>query len=152
MSKRFKDFTYKANRFIDSLAKRGDEKLNAFFIELAESIQSISRESLKIQEDFGLHEFEKDRLRQENEKLKKCLDLFCNIRINELSCEEVAYLHRIRKGGYYTAKTFFDDLNMIKENEQLIEILYPDIGRKPKNREKLKAANEHLNTKLCKMD
>jgi uncharacterized protein (UPF0305 family) len=152
MSKRFKDFTYKANRFIDSLAKRGDEKLNAFFIELAESIQSLSKESLEVQEDFGLHEFEKDRLRQENEKLKKALDLFCNIRIDELSNLDIAYLHRMRKGNYYTARSFFQDFNMIKENDQLMEILYPDVDRKPKSREELKTANKYLNDKLCKMD
>jgi hypothetical protein len=149
MEKRLKDFTYKTNRFIDSLVKRGDKKLNEFFFDIAESMQGITKEAEIVESEFGMHEFEKDRLRQENEKLKKCLDLFCNIRIDELSLEDLAYLHRMRKGEYYTAKPFFDDFNMIKENKQLMKILYPDIERKPKTRAELKTANEYLNSKLC---
>jgi len=152
MEKRLKDFTYKTNRFIDSLVKHNDKKLNDFFLDVAESIGGIAHESREIAEEFGIHEFEKDRLRQENESLKKALDLFCNIRINELSNEDLAYLHRMRKGGYYTAKTFFNDLNRIRENDSMIKILYPDIERKPKTREELKKANKYLNSKLCKMD
>ena len=151
MEKILKDFTYKANRFIDSLAKRNDPKLNEFFIELSESIQKLADTSEEVASEFGTTEYEKSILREENKLLKLLLSMFCNIRFDELTKEEIIYLDEIKSDGYYSAKSFFDDLNMIREVRELMKMLHPDVDRMPKDRESLIDGYKYLNEKLCSL-
>ena len=151
MEKILKDFTYKVNRFIDTLAKRKDPKLNEFFLEVSKSMQKLIDHSEDIASDFGMNEFEKALLREENNILKKLLSMFCNVKVDELDPEEIIYLDRIKSTGYYSAKSFYDDLNMIREVKDMLKIIYPDIDRMPKDRKTLIEGHKHLNEKLCNL-
>ena len=151
MEKVLSDFTYKVNRFIDTLAKRKDPKLNEFFLEVSDSMQKLLNHSEEIASDFGNNEFEKALLREENKLLKRLLSMFCNVQVSELELEEVIYLDSIKSDGYYSAKSFYDDLNMIREVKEMLKIIYPDLDRMPKDRQTLIEGYEHLNKKLCSL-
>lgn len=126
------------NRFIDSLVSRGDKKLIAFFKDLAENINDYLNYSETIQSERDLMEYQTDKLRHENEILKKTIDLFIpHYMVSDLTIEELEMLNKLRRDNYYSIITFNDDRTFL-ENYKILQGFFPSIGFTENDREDLK--------------
>lgn len=152
MEKKTKRIYDKVNRFIEMLSKRDDTHLNSFFYEIAKDLEYVVNRSEQKYSDFGLYEYENAKLRYENEKLRRILNVLVAEQIEEISDDEIRDLERFSHGKYYTAKSFFDTLNKIRSVKFLNNFFYPGEKRFPKNIEDLTNGETILNKKLWSLN
>lgn len=147
----FKSLESKLDRFISHLATRKDPQLNKFFKEVIIDIQKALNYKAENASDNDLAEFEKALLRDKIKKQAKMLDLFTNIRVDDLFDSEIERLNILRQGNYYSAKSFSDDIDKIRDIDSYMKILYPTKTKRPQTRKQLTLANDNLTKKLCKL-
>lgn len=147
----FKSLESKLNRFISYLATKKDPQLNKFFKEVVIEVQDALNYKSKNISDNELIEFEISLLRDKIKKQAKVLDLFSSIKVEDLGDNEIERLNILRGGKYYSAKSFNDDINMIRDIDCYMKMFYPTKTQRPSTREQLILANTNLTKKLCKL-